>query len=456
MKKTVLLKALTVLSFCVSQNATAQTDSIHFDNYTNYPISGTQVDHIIGGNFFNSDGREDIIVPSNYDGSSNDFKFFEFKQSSIGTVLPPVVSPYLPDDTYGIKSITAGQMDENNLLDFGYTSGDSCHIRYQNNFGGLNQPIGYYMGTGARIVTFGDADNDHHTDIVVSLSGSSNLVVRYGDGHGNFLPSMYYAATSTFHDDIEVGKIGTNPKNVIAKIVNPNTIAVYMIHDTTRVLDTISMLSLPVGSDITSIAIGDKQLVADYNFNALHWISIWNSMNAMIPDTTFSIPGNAGAVQIGHLNCDPKSQIVELASGGVGAMVTIASRNVLYSFPVPSTSANPDAVALADVNSDGKLDILTCDYFTGMYILMNTSTCGTTVDITEDQLRTITVFPRLCTDVLYVENTKQNEEIAIYDASGTFVKKIISTGAVNVIDVSDLARGLFVVHVQNQCFKVLK
>ncbi|MCX6758014.1 MAG: hypothetical protein NTZ44_04000 [Candidatus Nomurabacteria bacterium] len=452
-KKLFIIVLLSVIAICLCKGQTI--DSINFTLPILYPVPNTECHHLIAGDFFNNDGRDDIIAPTNYDAGINDFQNRDYKQNNLGVLQTPVVSTYVHDNWYGITSVMSGQMDENNLLDFGYTEGDSVHIKFQNNFGSLNSQLGYYVGPFVQVGTFGDANNDGKNDIIASLYNQNIFVVLAGDGHGNFLSPVHYSAnySGSVYQDIEIGKINSS-QNLVAKITSDDTISIFKIN-VNWTLDSVMKFSLPIGSIAHSIVIGDNRLVASYELNSFHYIDIWNDLNGTSADSSFIVPGDAGSVKIAHLNCSSRAQIIELANN----VVNIVSQNTIFQFPVPSAIVwDHDDITTGDFNGDGKIDIATYDFYTGMYILLNTSSCsGTSVNVADVEIQNIKVFPLLCSEILNVQNVKVGDILTITDITGIVEMRTVLQSKNNVVDISQLPAGNFIINVDDKKnFRIIK
>jgi len=452
-KKLIIILLLLLVAICLCNGQTI--DSIHFGSPILYPVPNTECHHLIAGDFFNNDGRDDIIAPTNYDAGVNDFQNRDYKQSNIGVLQMPVIGQYVHDNAYGITSVASGQMDENNLLDFGYTEGDSVHIKFQNNFGSLNPQVGFYVGPFVQVCAFGDANNDGKSDIIASLYNQNTLIFLPGDGHGNFLPQVHYPANYSgyIYQDIEIGKIN-NSQNLVAKITAGDTISIFQLN-VNWTLNNVVKLNLPVGSIAHSIAIGDNRLFASYELNSFHYIGIWNDLNGTNADSTFMVPGDAGSIKIAYLNCLGRAQIIELANN----VINVISQNTIFQFSVPSSVVwDHDDITIGDFNGDGKADIATYDFYTGMYILLNTSSCsGTSVNIADVEIRNIKVFPLLCSDILNVQNVEVGEVLTITDITGVVEIQTVLQSKNNVVDISQLSAGNFIVNVDDKkTFRIVK
>ena len=52
------------------------------------------------------------------------------------------------------------------------------------------QPVYFGGGLGPRGLTTGDLNGDGHTDLVAANETAASVLIRFGDGHGNFPASQ--------------------------------------------------------------------------------------------------------------------------------------------------------------------------------------------------------------------------------------------------------------------------
>ncbi len=383
MKKLICFLPLSLLLY----SAIAQ---VSFAPFVNYPIHGTKTDHVAAGDF-NNDGLQDVVVGTGVEttpGYQNANKILVYLQDpTTHCLLPPALYPY-PQAASLIQAIASGDVDNDGLCDIVVGYENNLAIFRQNTAGTFGAPLIVYAGPTVDAIKIGDVNNDGLNDIAISLWNSANIAIIFGDNPVNLGITFYYPATLAGYDDLEIVKLGNSNINSIVKWhgqgLNPRC-AIYHI-GINRLLDSMTYVSFPTSSYGTAgIACGDiygngrNEIVygKQWTFPS---IGIWSNVSQSTPDTLLSISNNTGALAIADLNCDGRGDIVMVNSGNQA--VTVISNFIAYTFPIPCPHTTwPDCVAIADVNNDGKMDIVSATASTGLSVLLNTTPCITVLPI---------------------------------------------------------------------------
>jgi hypothetical protein len=177
--------------------------------------------------------------------------------------------------------------------------------------------VTYQVGTAPQAVAFGDFNGDGKVDLVVSNSGDGSVSILLGNGDGTF-------------------QLASN---------------------------------IPAGKNPVSIAVGDFNgdgrldlAVADGSNNSLN-VSLGNGNGTFQTPVSYGTGVAPTSVLLADLNGDNRLDVVVADSGGSTASVLLGNgdgtvqSHMDYSVGSAPLVA-PDAVAVADLNGDGRLDLV--------------------------------------------------------------------------------------------------
>ena len=278
----------------------------------------------------------------------------------------------------GISKLAAADFDEDGWLDllasFGSVKQSALLFRGLTTgaFAGGQPALDGKLAGKATIV---DINNDRHQDLVVCTPGDvTSCQPRYGDGLGAFAATppvtgnyigrqLRAVAAEDFDDDGFLDFIGVS---------RGDNRALILFHDALGAINArIELLTGP-GSKPRSIAIGDINndqrpdiVIANEGTNELSFfINLGQRAFQTLGRRPLKFDGNTpSGVALGHLDLDDKLDIVvsfQLSSNV--ALFRNLGGNPETGFPrVGSfpTGANPQGVALKDLNGDEVLDIIT-------------------------------------------------------------------------------------------------
>jgi hypothetical protein len=249
-------------------------------------------------------------------------------------------------------------------------------------------PVNYAAGTGPQAVVTADVNGDGRLDLITANAGSSNISVLLGNSNGTFGAAQTYTtgegpaavAVGDFNGDGKLGIVTANEGDNTVSVLLGNGDGTFQ-----------AAKSYAVGSQPVSVAVGD--------FDGKLDIVTANQGD----DTVSLLPGNGDgtfgaakpvasygqpvqSVAVGDFNGDGKLDLAVALRGtdgyfgyyggyysGASPAVSVLLGNGTGAFPtsnyyplpspyeVPPSSFAPPSVSAADLNRDGKSDLIITD-----------------------------------------------------------------------------------------------
>ena len=262
-------------------------------------------------------------------------------------------------------------------------------------------------GTEPESIAIADVNGDGKPDLIIANYSSNNVSVLLGTGTGSFTP----ATGSPF-------PVGANPSSVAVADVNgdgkldivtsnhgSNNVSVLLGTGTGSFTAAIgSPLSLATGARPSSVAIADVNgdgkadlVVANYGLNSVTvFPGLGTGTTPFVSNNavSFSLGGTSvkapESVVVADVNGDGKPDIITANYGsystdgtngsvsvllGTGTVsINIGSFSAATGSPFAIVGPGPFSVAVADVSGDGKPDIVTANYNGGVTVLLGTGT----------------------------------------------------------------------------------
>ncbi len=249
---------------------------------------------------------------------------------------------------------------------------------------GLSLPLqfvrtDYFPGDSPTGMVVADFNNDGIPDLIVANSKDNNLAVLLGQGNGTFGPPIKATGLAEYPSYFAVGDFnGDGNLDVAVQTKFGASQFHVLLGDGTGYLRETSVQDIPGGNKGSAVA----DLNGDGKLDVVIVRSLANAVTVLLGngdgafrrfvDLESTTP--PGPVAIGDVNGDGIPDLVVCDYNvGTGKSVTVYLGKGDGTFPTRRsfrTGAGPLHVAIADVNEDGKPDIVTADFLAGVSVLL--------------------------------------------------------------------------------------
>jgi hypothetical protein len=268
------------------------------------------------------DGRADVVMTTGfYFDSANDYRIWVFGQTGAGTLAAPVSYP--TGSTATPQSVAVGDITGDGRKDVVVgLDGIGVQVYPQLATGALGPPTLTLTADG-RIVRLGNLNGDARLDVAAVGWGTNTVSVLLNDGVGGLQAPVSYPAQHAGYDDLEVGDVTGDARDDLV-VMSGQTYAV------------------PNLSVVPQLAVGGYGPAAEYR---------------VAPNT------NTSGVGIGDVTGDGRQDVVVSFGGnrpGSSLALFPQTSSGTLGTPVVYPSYDiPEPVEVADVNRDGRADVLT-------------------------------------------------------------------------------------------------
>lgn len=343
----------------------------NFSAGSTFFVNEANTDHSLRVDDLNLDGRPDPHVTNVGSRSLSVF------QSTVDGALQAPRS--LPAGGTSPRGVALADFDEDGALDMAITvhGANAAGILRGDGDGGFSSPTLFSIqdagrgiaSTGPSVAATADFDRDGHADLIVGngVPGSADFTYFRGDGDGTLTLVDRFALGAGVHA-LAVGDFNGDDWPDLAVGTN-------------RIGDSLELfLGGPGGFNLPAIVLPTESLVndlavADLNGDgrldlvsaiSFHDLVVWRNQGAnSFTPLALSQFGNTTVVETGDLNGDGRPDILAVRSNGAASFLTQQDGSFQFrslgAFGVIQT--HPETLELADLDDDGRLDLIVGDPF---------------------------------------------------------------------------------------------
>ena len=337
----------------------------------------------------NGDGLADVVLTTSYYfDPEHDFKLYVFLQQPDGQLAAAVLFPTNGNYPNPARSVQIGDVNGDGRPDIVLGNNNNIEVFLQQSDGTLSPSV-VYATPMAQIIRVGDVNNDGRADVVGLDWSSNNVAVFLQNAGGTLDPAVMYSAPHGGYNDLDLGDVNGDGLTDIAVMSGQTSLpnVVVLTQAATGGFSTPVSYSVAPGVLTRGLAVGDangdgrNDIVVTYGGNTPYsklGVLYQNAAGGLDPAVSFDSLDIPEPVEIADVNRDGRADIIVLHGGWVNAGVYLQNADgslqaeELYAIPYAS-HYKPQGLAVGDFNGDGVPDIAVADYNYGLVTLMHTA-----------------------------------------------------------------------------------
>jgi len=366
---------------------TFTTENAYFKDYVAQQTDAMPEAVAIGD--VNGDGRNDVVITTSTSRSlfntAPAYQAEVYLQDATGNLLPPVLYPTGGSGNCPLLAVDIGDVNGDGRKDVVVgTTTCGMDVLLQAADGTL-QPRIHYASTDANKIRIADINQDGRMDVVGAGGWSANSVsVWLQDAAGNLGAPAKYGVQLSGAVDLEVGDINHDgrPDIVVMSAAWGDPDLEVLTQTATGAFSPHTDYNIGATPNVSSLAIGDINgdnlidAVVTYSDNiSLSRIGVFlqNGLGTLNAEVGHLSADGPTAVAISDVNNDGRQDVIVLHHGWrrLGVYEQLADGTLqaehLYRRPA-DTSFNPQSLAVGDINGDGKVDAVSIDTTYGLVI----------------------------------------------------------------------------------------
>jgi hypothetical protein len=315
---------------------------------------------------------------------------------------PPLFLPVVTYDSGapGAWSVVSADLNGDGKPDMVVTTSDSVGVLLGDGDGTFRPVVAYPLVGGGGEVAVADVNGDGKPDLIVATAFGSNgdgaAEVLLGNGDGTFQPAVSYDSGGPYTYSIAVGDFNGDGKlDLVVADCSPYTGSSCGLFGillgngdgtfkpvTTYSSGGVGAWSLTVadvnGDGKADVVIGNLCADASCAGNGVVAVLLGNGDGTFNAPLTYGSGGRTLWPVVADVNADGKPDIVVAngnGSSGVGILLGNGDGTFQPVVTYPTGEKYVSALAVADVNGDGKPDVVVSDCASGQY------TCGTNASV---------------------------------------------------------------------------